>query len=116
MSKKSGYTNKMKWENSTVQLINGLVKAAGMHCILIMILWLLKKQLDKGEGRGTLKGLSNKIYKQERNNKGFTVQAERKWTKNLMDVDRAQELGRIGCGSTGRGLGDGRGKDGWWEF
>ena len=34
----------MKWENSTVQLINGLVKAAGMHCMLIMILWLLKKQ------------------------------------------------------------------------
>ena len=33
----------MKWENSTVQLINGLVKAAGMHCMLIMILWLLKK-------------------------------------------------------------------------
>ena len=38
MSKISGYTNKMKWENSTVQLINGLVKAAGMHCMLIMIL------------------------------------------------------------------------------
>ena len=34
----------MKWENSNVQLINGLVKAAGMHCMLIMILWLLKKQ------------------------------------------------------------------------
>ena len=34
----------MKWENSTVQLINRLVKAAGMHCMLIMILWLLKKQ------------------------------------------------------------------------
>ena len=38
MSKISGYTNKMKRENSTVQLINGLVKAAGMHCMLIMIL------------------------------------------------------------------------------
>ena len=37
----------MKWENSTVQLINGLVKAAGMHCMLIMILWLLKKQPTK---------------------------------------------------------------------
>ena len=34
----------MKSENSTVQLINRLVKAAGMHCMLIMILWLLKKQ------------------------------------------------------------------------
>ena len=44
MSKIGSYTNKMKWENSTVQLINGLVKAAGMHCMLIMILWLLKKQ------------------------------------------------------------------------
>ena len=29
-----------------------------------------------------------------------------------MDVDRGRELGRIGGGSTGRGLGDGRGKDG----
>ena len=37
----------MKWENSTVQLINGLVKAAGMHCMVIMILWLLKKQPTK---------------------------------------------------------------------
>ena len=27
-----------------------------------------------------------------------------------MDVDRGRELGRIGGGSTGRGLGDGRGK------
>ena len=33
----------MKSENSTVQLTNGLVKAAGMHCMLIMILWPLKK-------------------------------------------------------------------------
>ena len=32
----------MKWGNSTVQLINGLVKAAGMQCMLIMILWQLK--------------------------------------------------------------------------
>ena len=37
----------MNWKNSTVQLINGLVKAAGMHCMLIMILWLLKKQPTK---------------------------------------------------------------------
>ena len=37
----------MKWENSTLQLINGLVKAAGMHCMLIMILWLLQKQPTK---------------------------------------------------------------------
>ena len=29
-----------------------------------------------------------------------------------MDVDRGRELGRIRGGSTGRGLGDGRGKDG----
>ena len=29
-----------------------------------------------------------------------------------MDVDRGRELGRIGGGSTERGLGDGRGKDG----
>ena len=29
-----------------------------------------------------------------------------------MDVDRGRQLGRIGGGSTGRGLGDGRGKDG----
>jgi len=35
MSKISSYTNKMKWENSTVQLINGLVKAAGMHRIYV---------------------------------------------------------------------------------
>ena len=34
----------MKRENSTVQLINRLVKAAGMHRMLIMILWLLKKK------------------------------------------------------------------------
>ena len=32
----------MKWGNSTVQLINGLVKAAGMQCMLIMILCQLK--------------------------------------------------------------------------
>ena len=44
MSKISSYTNKMKWENSNIQLINGLVKAARMHCRLIMILWLLKQQ------------------------------------------------------------------------
>ena len=44
MSKISSYTNKMKWENSNIQLINGLVKAACMHCRLIMILWLLKQQ------------------------------------------------------------------------
>ena len=44
MSKISSYTNKMKWENSNIQLINGLVKAACMHCMLIMILWLLKQQ------------------------------------------------------------------------
>ena len=37
----------MKWQNSTVQLINGLVKAARMRCMLIMILWLLKKQPTK---------------------------------------------------------------------
>ena len=72
--------------------------------------------MDKGERGGTLRGLSNKTSKQEQNNKGFTVQAEQKWTKNLVDVDRGRELGRIGGGSTGRGLGDGRGKDGWWEF
>ena len=29
-----------------------------------------------------------------------------------MEVYRGRELGRIGGGSTGRGLGDGRGKDG----
>ena len=29
-----------------------------------------------------------------------------------MDVDRGRELGRIGGWITGRGLGDGRGKDG----
>ena len=44
MSKIGSYTNKMKWENSNVQLINGLAKAARMHCMLIMILWLLKKR------------------------------------------------------------------------
>ena len=37
----------MKRENSTVQLINRLVKAAGMHRMLIMILWLLKKKTDQ---------------------------------------------------------------------
>ena len=37
----------MTSENSIVQLINRLVKAAGMHCMLIMILWLLKKQPTK---------------------------------------------------------------------
>ena len=31
--------------------------------------------------------LKNKTSKQEWNNKGFAVQAERKWTKNLVEVE-----------------------------
>ena len=68
------------------------------------------------ERRGTLRGLKNKTSKQERNKKKFTVQAGQKWTKNLVEVDRELELGRIRGGTTGRGLGDGRGKGVWWEF
>ena len=52
MSKISGYTNKMKWENSTVQLINWLVKAAGARYALCVdhgsVTVKKKKQASEG--------------------------------------------------------------------
>ena len=47
------------------------------------------------ERRGTLRGLQNKTSKKKWNNKDFTVQAGRKWTKNLVEVNRGVELGRV---------------------
>ena len=52
MSKISGHTDKMKWENSTVQLINWLVKAAGARYALCVdhgsVTVKKKKQANEG--------------------------------------------------------------------
>ena len=53
MSKISGHTDKMKWENSTVQLINWLVKAAGARyalCVDHGSVTVKKKKKQANEG------------------------------------------------------------------